>query len=129
MPGRLDYDLVVQRFIEANELPTRSAKRKYVDSHVFDEEKSVRWNREQVAINNAEADEQSRQMVERKRAAIQTAEDNIIKYLQQETGVDPTILRKLYNYIKVEIFDDGFHYTDKHIDTVEEICEIFTGTD
>lgn len=119
------YEDVVKKYNEALALPDKRRVTQYSPSHIFDEEQSVRWNREQVQIKNAELMAEADRISEIKRNAIKEANEDVINYLYQETDTDIYILSKLLNYVRNDLLDD--YSIEGHIETVEEICSIFRG--
>ena len=117
------YEDVVEKYNKAFALPNKIKVKKYDESHIFDEEQSVRWNREQVQIRNAELMAESNRISEIKRNAIKEATEDVINYLHQETKTPVNILRKLFDYVRYDILDN--YSIEGHIETVEEICDIF----
>lgn len=120
------YEKVIKQFNDVyfNE-PTR--KRTYPLSHIFDEEKSVKWNREEVLRVNDEIKEHNIKIREQRFKALAEAHNNIISYLVKEY---PTISKKkienLYHLIYEEIFEDDYIIIQDIIDEVEEILDIFS---
>ena len=117
------YEDVVEKYNKAFALPNRIRAKKYDESHIFDEEQSVRWNREQVKIKNEELMTESNRISEIKRNAIKEATEDVINYLHQETNTPVHILRKLFDYVRYDLLDG--HTIESHIEVIEEICDIF----
>ena len=122
------YEKVIKQFNDVyfNESPKKKA---YSLNHIFDEEKSVKWNREEVLRVNDEIKEHNIKIREQRFRALAEAHNNIIKYLQNEYF---TISRKkienLYHLIYEEIFEDDYRIQDV-IDEVEKVLEIFSEDD
>lgn len=119
------YEAVVKNYNEALALPEQRTVRQYSPSHIFNEENSVRWNREQVQIRNAELMAEAERISAIKHNAMKEATEDVINYLYQETNTPVNILRKLFDYVRYNVLDD--YRIETHIETVEEICSIFRG--
>lgn len=119
------YEKVIKQFNDVyfNESPK---KKTYPLSHIFDEEKSVKWNREEVLRVNEEITEHNSKTREQRFKALNEAHNNIIKYLQNEYFTLPRKkIENLYHHIYEEIFRDNYRIKDV-IDKVEEILDIFS---
>lgn len=119
------YEEVVKKYNEALALPDKRRVTQYSPSHIFDEEQSVRWNREQVQIRNAELMAEADRISEIKRNAIKEANQDVINYLHKETNTPVHILRKVFDYVRYDLLDD--YNIQSHIEVTEEICSIFRG--
>ena len=117
------YEDVVEKYNKALTLPNKIKAKKYDESHIFDEEQSVRWNREQVKIKNAELTAESERYSEIKRKFTQEATEDVINYLHQVTNTPVNILRKLFDYVRYDLLDN--YSIESHIEVIEEICDIF----
>lgn len=117
------YEEVVKKYNEALALPDKRRVTQYSPSHIFDEEQSVRWNREQVQIRNAELMAEADRISEIKRNAIKEATEDVINYLHQETNTPVHILRKVFDYVRYDLLDD--YNIQSHIEVTEEICNMF----
>lgn len=119
----------VEAMIAANNMPSG---RKYVNDntlpldHVFDEDKSVKWNREEVCKHNKEASDIGTNMNIEKEAAKGAAEANILEAIQNELGISYAAASKIWNvYLYGEYHMYGYmemytHYTDL-VDLLEYI--------
>ena len=119
------YEKVIKQFNDVyfNESPRKKA---YSLDHIFDEEKSVKWNREEVLRVNDEIKEHNIKIREQRFRALAEAHNNIIKYLQNEYYTLPRKkIENLYHHIYEEIFEDNHRIQDV-IDEVEEILDIFS---
>lgn len=122
------YEKIIKQFNDAyfNE-PLK--KKSYPLGYIFDEEKSVKWNREEVIRVNDEIREHNYNLREQRLEAIGEAENSILNYLKNEYS---TISRKkieaLYHHIYNEIFEDDYRIQDV-IDEVEATLVIFSEDD
>lgn len=60
--------------------------RKVQNGHVFDEDQSVKWNKEQVEINNRKYKEEVARLNTLKNKARDSVYEDIYKYIQGEVG-------------------------------------------
>ena len=75
------YDEVVENFKKAYNMTTLPIERFYPESHIFDENESVAWNRNEVIKRNAEIKETRRQLELNRYQAIKDATYEIVLYL------------------------------------------------
>lgn len=124
MSKQFDYDTVVLDYKSAVKMPTSPKRRLVSEDHIFDEDMTVKWNKKQVELNNKRFREERRELQETRSKYLNEAREQVIAYLQQETGFDNTILHKLFDYIRTELLDedDGI---ETFIEIVEDICDIF----
>ena len=119
------YEKVIKQFNDVyfNESPRKKA---YSLNHIFDEEKSVKWNREEVLRVNDEIKEHNIKIREQRFRALAEAHNNIINYLQNEYFTIPRKkIENLYHLIYEEIFEDDYRIQDV-IDEVEKVLDIFS---
>lgn len=62
--------------------------KKVPENYVFDEDQSVKWNKEQVAINNRKYKEEAARLNTLKNKARDSVYEDIYKYIQEEVGHD-----------------------------------------
>lgn len=72
--------------------------KKYKTGHIFDEDRSVKWNREEVIRRNTLFDETVKQLNREKNAKYNALVARTKKYIMQETGVSETRAAKVYDY-------------------------------
>lgn len=125
MSNKLNYDTVVYNYKSAQRTSTVPKTRMVGKDHIFDEDKSVKWNKEQVEINNKLYQKESYLLKENRAKAIKEAYEDVIAYLQQETGMKHTTLHKLFNYIKLELVDEDTYTIESFMEVIEDICDIF----
>ena len=122
------YSEVIEKFEKAYNLPTRPTQHCYNDNHIFDEEKSVKWNREEVFRRNEEIHKERQTLQTIRYKAVNDAELDIIKYLcELYPAINERIVKKLYNKIFNDSFRDRFNCTIQYvIDECEEFLSIFS---
>ena len=74
------------------------------DGHIFDEDKSVRWNREQVELHNKHAEAEWSRMNSDIQAKNNELHTDVIHYIMAEYGM---------NYKQAEALE-SYAYADKH---------------
>lgn len=119
------YEKVIKQFNDVyfNESPK---KKVYPIGHIFDEDKSVRWNQEEVIRQNNEIKAHNMKVREQRFRALTEAHSNIIKYLQSEYYTIPRKkVENLYHHIFEEIFEHNYRIKDV-IEEVQEILYIFS---
>ena len=125
MSNKLNYDTVVYNYKAAQRTSTVPKTRMVSKDYIFDEDKSVKWNKEQVEINNKLYQTERSLLKENRAKVIKEAYDDVIAYLQQETGMKHTTLHKLFNYIRSELVDEDNYGIESFIEVIEDICDIF----
>jgi len=99
--------------------------RKFSQGHIFDEDKSVKWNREEVERHNTEV---AKQMEAYRKAVIQgenTFKEDVIAYLLDTYSINKAMAEKIF----AKAYDDG-HSGGMHevlniaIDLVDFVVDI-----
>jgi hypothetical protein len=126
--AEINYYEVKAAFYMAQDMPSGS-HHTYFGGHIFDEDKSVKWNREEVERQNAIIRQQNKEEREARYNARIEAEKLIIDYLHQEwSSISKVKIAKLFRYIYDMHFEDNYQI-ERVIDICEEILEIFTQED
>ncbi len=79
----MDQDELIELWTKACTFSTKPNIKRYEAEHVFDENKSVKWNREEVERINKMYDEKAQELKEEKQAISAKAHDETIKYIQE----------------------------------------------
>lgn len=107
-----------------NKLPYPN-KSKYKENHVFDEEKSVKWNRVEVDVQNQLLQvEKENYRAESYRLETKLKEDIIKAICNENKGINYEQARIIYEYVYREYhssFSDVFNYIDDFIDLIERV--------
>jgi hypothetical protein len=114
---------VVNKFSSAYSIPSRSEKRKLPENYVFDEDKSVRWNKEQVFNHNLAKHEEDTKFRELHTKAVGEANGFAGEYLAQEYGISKEVGVKVFLFAKQE--KDSLSSIEAILDYAEDICELF----
>ena len=85
---------------------------RYSDSHVFDEEKSVRWNREEVARQNQLIKDEVATVLAERSAALDRLDEAVVKYIMGDTSLNEKLARKVLEAAKNDHEDDWWDYID-----------------
>lgn len=100
--------------------------RKVQNGHVFDEDQSVKWNKEQVEINNRKYKEEVARLNTLKNKARDSVHEDIYKHIQREVGHD--LSRDKAIAIWAYAYDQGHaygitevkHYLDEIMEVVKK---------
>ena len=119
----ISYCDVIDKFMEAYELPSRSDKRLLSESYVFDEEKSVKWNKEQVKKHNQTRADEDLRFRKAYTEAVGVANGMAGEYLAQEYNISKNVGVKVFLFAKRE--KDDAYQIDDILDYAKEICRLF----
>ena len=124
-----ERDEVIKAFHGAISLPRKSSKKPYASNHIFDEDKSVKWNREEVERQNAAIAQESQELQDAYYDAVRNAEAGIIRYLTKEyRNISEDKIKKLYQLAYHEVYNNNYRM-DYTLDYCEGILEIFNSED
>lgn len=105
-------------------IPHRSPKS---ITYVFDEDKSVRWNREQVELYNKQAAEERREGVECRAQSLRNLNEAIIEYMMEYEANDATpraVVEKVVARVQQDHNDDWWNYLSDYLEFAEEIFSV-----
>lgn len=108
----------------ANKYITFSCKpdfRKFPDITVLDENKSVKWNREQIEILNKKYDDKVKELNTKKNLMYTNLVNGIKEYIIEETKVSKKQADKIYNYLYDEYCSHGIAECLNHLDDLLEL--------
>ena len=125
------YSEVIKNYEKATDMPTRPKEKTYSADHIFDEEQSVKWNREEVIRRNEQIKNDREFLQTARFKAIMEAEEDIVNYLADSYPlISREKVRKLFDKIHSEFYRDRFNYEiDRVIDMCEEYLELFSEED
>ena len=96
-------------------------------TYVFDEEKSVRWNREQVELYNKQAAEERREAVECRAQSLRNLDEAIVNYMMEYEATSSTpraVIKEVIARAKADHDDDWHNYLGDYLDFAETILEV-----
>jgi hypothetical protein len=108
------------------QIPVPSAAPKSI-THVFDEEKSVRWNREQVEIFNKQASEARREAVECRAQSRRNLDKAVVDYMveyEAGSGTPRAVVEKVVARAQQDHDDDWWNYLSDYLEFAEDILSI-----
>lgn len=124
-------DIEVARKIihSANPTPDR---RKYPEHHVFDADKSVRWNREEVARINAETDNRIAQHKQDLLHSEQNLHNGVIDYIvgyfrngeSKINNFDRGAAKAIWSKVQSTHDDDAHLYLDEYLDLIDTVITL-----
>ena len=124
-----ELDNVIDEFDEAERMPIKPDVKPLSITHIFDENMSVKWNREQVEEHNKKIGMMRSEMMQDKYKARENAHLHIIQYLYQEwSNISPTKIEKLYSKVFNDVYDKDYRIRDV-IEKCEEYLEIFASNE
>ena len=100
----------------------KPALRKYRLGEVIDEDKSVKWNRDEVDRRNLAYDEELKKLNTQKNALFNEWKASVKTYIMEETKVKQAKADKIYNYLFMHYHDCGLVEVLDHLD---ELLELF----
>lgn len=89
-------------------------------NHIFDEDKSVKWNREEVERRNNNIYKQRQEDKKEKAKLYNDVEESIKKYIVQQINVTEEKAIKIYNFV----FEDGI-YNDNDFYRLDTLLDLF----
>lgn len=107
-----DWPTITREFEAMQEMSCVPAGiRKVRPDHIFDEDKSVRWNREQVEANNARHQAEVARLNTEKNKRRDAILEEVFALIQAEVGHDLTRAkaRALWNYASERGHANGYH--------------------
>ena len=127
----MNYDEVIEKYEKASNMPTRPTEKTYSENHIFDEDKSVKWNREEVARRNEEIKKERAVLQTNRYKALMEAEEAIVDYLHKNYSlISKSKIEKLFESIYNDFYRDHFDYKIQGvIDMCEEYLDIFSEED
>ena len=96
-------------------------------THVFDEGKSVRWNREQVEIYNKELSEARKAAVEIRAQSLRNLDEAIIDYMMEYEAKSSTpraVVKEVLVRARADHDDDWWNYLPGYLEFAETILEV-----
>lgn len=97
--------------------------KKYKEGTIFDEEKSVRWNKEEVEKRNNLYQEEVKKLNRKKNQMYEELVNLIKQYIIQEANVSDERAAKIYNYLYEEYHSYGLTECINHLDDLLDLFE------
>lgn len=95
----MDFDKLCEMAREYTNFSCKPKERKYKIGEVFDDDKSVRWNREEVERRNKLHDEEVKRLNMQKNKMLLEWTDAVKLYIIKETKVKKDKADEIYNYL------------------------------
>ena len=97
------------------------------ESHIEDENMSVKWNREFVENHNKEANAKFKAQLEYQKKAWETYHTSTINYISQQLKCDTDSIHELMEFINDHLDGEGLKYELEHlielVDIIKDIIE------
>ena len=110
-------------YIDVANAKMPSELRRYDYTCVFDENKSVKWNREEVERHNTIYEESRKSIEDNKRNARYQFECAIVEYISEVLGIDEDHAQKIYDHCYAEKHAFGIKEVADYVDDLIEVLE------
>lgn len=117
----MDIERLYEMASEYTEFSCKPKNPKYKVGTIIDEDKSVRWNREEIERLNDIHTEEVKELNRKKNLLLANIEDAIEKYIIEETKVSKKRAEKIYKYLYEEYHSYGIRECICHLDDLLEI--------
>ena len=114
------FDKLEDDFLLAMNMPTVPNFCKVKPDHIFDEDRSVRWNREEAIRVNSEYDEKYKILRAKRNEAVSQVIDRIKSHIAKEVCCSINKASLIWNFAY-----DCYHSNDELFDKLEELEELF----
>ena len=106
---------------EYTEFSCKPKNPKYKVGTIIDEDKSVRWNKEEIERLNYIHIEEVKELNRKKNLLLANVENAIKEYIIEETKVSNKKAEKIYRYIYEEYHSYGINNCISHLDNLLDI--------
>lgn len=117
----MDLEKLYDMAEKYNSFSCKPTGRKYKIDEVFDDEKSVRWNREEVERRNKLYEEEVKRLNTEKNKMFCEWVYSVKYYIMQETKVKQKKADKIYEYLYREHHSYGLFNVINHLDDLLEL--------
>ena len=117
-----NFETVMNNYYDAYHLRTYSDKNTLPTNHVFDKQKSVEWNLNEVAKHNESIRIEEKELKEKRNKAVEKALDEYYNFVAEDLKLSKDDAIHLINYINEDIADDEL-YSDAY-EWLKHICEV-----
>lgn len=98
----ITVDAMSEAFDKYRDFSCKSTLKLYKTDEIIDEEKSVRWNREEIVRLNNLRFEDTNRLNQKKSELYEKFKDTVCKYIVQETKVEETRSIKIFKFLERE---------------------------
>lgn len=118
---------MLDKAYEISTKPDSSKFNRYGESHIEDEDKSVKWNREFVQKSNEAYSNEVKRLRNYREAEIKKVTDEIIKYIADYAGIPESSAAKIYSIAYDDSHSDGAYAiitkAEEYADLVESVLK------
>ena len=93
------FDDLIDALYEWESFSCKPARRKMKSDEIINEDKTVRWNREQVIKNNEEHEKEVKMLNQEKNSKLIKFKELCYSYIIQETNVSIEKAKQIYSYL------------------------------
>ena len=93
------------------------------EGDIIDEEKSVKWNREEVERRIQARDAETRRLRHLKAELVFEAEDKLLELLSEDTSLNKKQIKLIWNYAYDEAHSGGYDGVLDKFDEIRELVE------
>ena len=120
-------DMAIKAYSDAIKMPIRTSLKRYKEGYIFDEDRSVRWNKDEVVRRNIEADEDTIRLCDARFNAIEISRGVIVSILSEKYNCPKPVIFELFKVIEQQwhsAFDD--YCTEAVVDGIEQLFDILS---
>lgn len=118
----MDFYKLYDMADEYSKFSCKPKERKYKIGEVFDDDKSVRWNREEVERRNKLHDEEVKRLNKQKNKMFFEWVDAVKLYIMEETKVKKDKADEIYNYLYGKYHSYGL---SEVLANMDELLDLF----
>ena len=119
-----DWDELQKDYEEAMKLSCRPRFKKVSENHIFDENETVKWNREKAIAYNKSYDERVKELTEKRFNSLNSVFEEIIDKIAYELSIPNSRAKIVWEYIH----DKKDCYSYELFKELEEIVEVMYNT-
>jgi len=108
-------EMIIDKFEELSRKSYKPSLKKYKEGHIFDENKSVKWNREEVIRQNNLFFEEFENLKKQEKKDWKELMNQLYSYLEKEYDLNHNQIEKLYS----------FAYEDAHSEGIRNVLIVF----
>lgn len=130
MNNEISFDQLIEEAAKIADMtytPDKEKFPKYGKGQIIDEEKSVRWNREEVIKRNEAFDKERHRLISEKSNAERSLDDKIKAYIAQEIPISldkvSIIFKRLYEDHHAYGYREILEFVYEEIDYVQSILK------